>query len=341
MKSQVVKVVKNTYEGECEDNDGYKTFEIELMEGLRSISIDGDNIVDKFQQITISIKRDGQPLLAQTHVVPTRPCHDEAHSNPAKRVCRRENDPDRTGEEVEADYHNHRREMIRKKWNASYANPGGKIRLNFDTVKVSCVIVGHSFVRHLMDCMEDCYNTHNWTYALNLDNNNVKVHMFGMSGAHISNMNTLFTFVKDMQARIVVLEMGTNDLAGNKEVHKICNQLIRQCCVWLNKLPSIESIAWCHVIPRNRAVDRRVSTPTVRRFNRRMSIMNRIMAQRVGQHERIHHWRHRGLSRATVAEVEDGIHPTSEPALWKYQKSISRLIRWSRTNLPACDSDSD
>ena len=305
-------------------------------------------MIDRFQSIQISVKRDGSPSTTPTRVNRGEPYHDGDTALPHKRVCRdyirnsgriEERNVDKTDAELEEEMKIRKQEQVRRKWNASATHPLGKLRTNFDTARSICVIVGHSFVSHLYDSLLEYYNTHDWAYALNLATENISVYLYGIRGGDVNDMAELYNFVEDVKARIFILEIGTNDLTGIRSVTSICNQITRQCCSWLRDSPAIDSIAWCHITPRNRGVRRKVSAEKVKRFNTRAIAMNRIMCERVSQHERLHHWRHRGLSRATVYEFEDGVHPTTEDVQWKYQKSVSRLIRWSKSNLPACDSD--
>ena len=131
----------------------------------------------------------------------------------------------------------------------------------------------------------------------------------------------------------MILDIGTNDVSSYRTVAHIARDIVDSCQYWLEVLDFVKSITWCHITPRNQGIKNVYSQWNVRRMNRRASSLNRIMARAARRIAELHHLRHKGISRAGVKDMADGIHPTSEGAIWKYQKSIARACRWSKTNL--------
>ena len=219
----------------------------------------------------------------------------------------------------------------RKKWNACRANPDGRIR---DIIVLEhptrTAILGHSFVNRLRySLMDQMKYQPRWGKTLDVDSANIHPLLYGIPGATIEDSDRLLSYLYRNQPDDVILELGTNDIGQGVPVEQIARNLIQLCEYWLRELINVHSLTWCHVTPR---CSGNKKNHFIRKFNRDAAWLNRRMAEAATHNLRLHHWRHRGLSRATIADMPDGVHPGSSDSMWSYQKSISRLCKWAKRN---------
>ena len=144
----------------------------------------------------------------------------------------------------------------------------------------------------------------------------------------MNDSKILLNYLWRTQPNDVILDLGTNDI-GRSSITCVAHNLIDMCEYWLQEMPGIHSLTWCHMTPR--CSKNRRDRGTLR-FNRQARWLNRRMAEAAQHNSRLHHWRHRGLSNATIIDMPDGIHPSSMNAKWAYQKSISRICKWAKKN---------
>ena len=97
------------------------------------------------------------------------------------------------------------------------------------------LVTGHSFVRRYQDYLNQIHGQHtNYNTCLGLPRENIYITGKGGLKADTEDLNLISTKTEQVNPDIVVIELGTNDLAvkaidEKKMVHKTIHQLFYLC----------------------------------------------------------------------------------------------------------------
>ena len=122
-----------------------------------------------------------------------------------------------------------------------------------------------------------------------------------------------------------------NRTLSTKLINRLRNLLLRNA--------RLQALIWCQVTPRWKV---KYGHRNPKKYNRDVIKFHTAMREKIKPVDRLHHWHHKGLARATKEVMKDGVHPTTaEKGKKKYMGSISGLCRWTRLNHAASSSSED
>ena len=219
------------------------------------------------------------------------------------------------------------------KWNASLREPRGRLSAHdhHEYSETKALLIGHSFVSRLRNTLvaKNTRRIINWPAALNVEEANIQPFIYGIPGAKIGDMHKFYEWPGDVRPECVIVDIGSNDVSSRRSAHSLVAELIAELQAMLDSMNGVISITWCHIVPRSK----QTNGMSVLQYRRKSNMMNRLMARETGKHENIHHWKHQGLTRASQQDLlKDGVH-LNRHSMWKYQKSCSRLLKWSKMNI--------
>ena len=195
-------------------------------------------------------------------------------------------------------------------------------------------IIGHSFVTRLHDELMRKSREEGLTWSQSLDLNHCRVTPFlkGQGGAHVHDIDNLEWFITSIKPNAVVLEMGSNDLCGPRELEDIATDLVARCVDILANHDEVQALIWCHVIRRNKLYSDHKDKS---QYNKDVPTFNRLVVEKIKPIARLHHWKHQGFQIPSFYLLGDGVHPNTEAGMERYIQSISRLCNWTKMNQAA------
>ena len=160
------------------------------------------------------------------------------------------------------------------------------------------LILGHSFVRRLRT---DLLARFDDRAAINFNlQGTADIHLYGVGGRTVPKLRKLdLGVVSKISPSIVILEIGTNDLANTSpevvgsEIENLVHLLISQY--------SVRVVVLCHVTPR--------VTLKSSHFNQRAQLLNQYTRVVLEPIEHASCWTHRGFTNPAVTPyLSDGVH---------------------------------
>jgi len=244
------------------------------------------------------------------------------------------------------DYRQRRRELTqedrerrRRRWNASANQPNGNLPgINLysapNSWEAKCLIIGHSFITRLRRELKEQMriNKISWMEALNLQSHLITPHVHGIRGGQIEQLESFKNRIVSIRPDFIVVDIGTNDVARDVAISDLVEKLMVILRGWLHDYHFIRAIAWCHILHR-KAIDPTRTNMSLVNYNDRATFFNLRMVRNTTLVRKLHHWRHAGFACPRSAEILDGVHPSEESGIWKHQKSISRLCKWTKLNI--------
>lgn len=233
------------------------------------------------------------------------------------------------------------RRIRRMKWNSSIARPRGELAPNIQlgpnaannnpvNGTVKAVIIGHSFVSRLRKRVKERMTpADTWADMFNLDG--VELQLEGIAGAKIGNMDAMAGYIRQVRPDIVILDLGSNDLCGPNDIAYMAGEMSTNCCSWVDDMNAyVKSLVWCHVTKRLK-----LNSPhkTLATYNTEVATFNQMVVNGTALRRELHHWKHSGLTNPTWEMMEDGVHPDTTLGSWRYQKSLSRAIKFAKNNI--------
>ena len=165
--------------------------------------------------------------------------------------------------------------------------------------KTTTLILGHSFVRRFKEYVSKGNDDR---VKRDLDLHITNMHIYGVGGRTIQKLIKYdLHMLSTVKPDIVILELGTNDLASNG---KCPDELATEMITLVDIIHShfgIKHVVVCQVIERARP-----PTPT---FNANVVILNDNLQRLLRCVPHASFWHHRGLRQPTVnIFVKDGVH---------------------------------
>ena len=227
----------------------------------------------------------------------------------------------------------------RTKWNQSAKYPEGR-PVRRKPAESKTALTGHSFITKLKDVLNDkaCETGQSWTRTLGIQGRRITPVIKGFGGAHLENWLEIEKFLTKELPDVVILELGSNDLCYGRPIGPLVQRFISRMRDLLNRNRGLQALIWCQVIPRHTL---RHGHRDVDKYNQDVIEFNQAMRDEIKSITRLHHWHHKGLSKATKQVMDDGIHPTTAvKGRKKYLGSISSLCKWTMLNQAAESSSS-
>ena len=185
------------------------------------------------------------------------------------------------------------------------------------------LLLGHSFISHFKRFLKTNLNT--FSYSINLNPREVMVQYASCPGATVEKLErTCMSDVEDFEPDVVVLQIGTNDLADptctpEKLVKKITG-LVRTLLTTY-KVKYVAVLQILHRFPSSRPTRHKVDVPT---FNKKVDDANDLLTKSLSGVPGCRFWRHKGFwgahQRATIAN--DGVHISQSFGQRRYFYSI-------------------
>jgi len=220
----------------------------------------------------------------------------------------------------------------RTKWNIGTSHPKGKLCLTKAGMvrHTRVTITGHSFVKRLSDKLENERRRNiNGMEALDLTRVRITPDVWGKSGGQLRDIPAFTNHIKRVKPDCAIIELGTNDLCGHQQPEALAQITADNLYNILQECPWLKTLIWCQVIPRleflNEWKDEEVYNEDVIIFNREMVAETKLI-------DRLHHWRHPGLTRPDWTITTDGTHPDTEKGMGRYIRSISKACKWAKLN---------
>lgn len=202
----------------------------------------------------------------------------------------------------------------------------------------NCVILGHSFVKGLVDHYDHLFKDHHpaaferyVAHDLKVSEHVGGVFLFGKSGATVQSFATPPSLLlKNINPRICLLEMGTNDLVAGIQPDILAGQLLDLAKFCRDSFGSVVGIL--SVLPR----DENLQQLTPLAFREVMHALEIHLKQLVSSEEKIFYHKHKGFyeveheGKKLELEVKtwskDGIHPNMPQGRQKYKNSLRNAI---------------
>lgn len=162
----------------------------------------------------------------------------------------------------------------------------------------SVLIFGHSFVRRLA---HDLDRSRIERGSKTFDVREIVVHMHGVGGRTVKKLLDFdLSFVAKLKPEIIILEIGSNDLACNKLRPEVVGSQIEELVVMLHERYAVEVIAVSACIHRQKCEGD---------FNHKVDVLNqylRVVLEPLGF---AFFFKHRGLHNpAGAIHAKDGVH---------------------------------
>jgi hypothetical protein len=194
------------------------------------------------------------------------------------------------------------------------------------------VAIGHSFLTHLGSHIgrikkEDRMS---WEEVMDIDQDNIKASVFGISGAKLENWSTLENHVKNNRATKVIIELGTNDLCGTENELDLADQLVLKAIKMMDEGKEVNKCLICLVIPRTE--DPEHSKYKLEEFLDRMTKFNNRIKKQCDKQGDLEYWIHGGLEKPSKKMMDKkGVHPVKK-GMDLYKASITRAIKYMDTD---------
>jgi hypothetical protein len=191
-------------------------------------------------------------------------------------------------------------------------------------------VIGHSFVQHLEKEIRrrSIRDNKTWEECLDVEEENVKISVKGISGANLDLFWKLRHYVEDNGATRVVIDLGTVDLHGFSLPETVARKLIIACDYMMERNPMIEKILLCLATERSEMGSRQYWKKED--FNTRVKDFNLYLVDLMRDKNYLLSHVHTGLREPTKELMWDGLHPEGE-GMERYIDSIGIAIR--RVNL--------
>ena len=191
------------------------------------------------------------------------------------------------------------------------------------------LVIGHSFVRRYREYLNQIHGQQtNYNICLGLPRESIHITGKGGLKADADGLKFITTEAKQVNPNIVVIELGTNDLAikaidGDKQVNQTLYHLFYLC----DKLFElrVQKVILCEIVDRRKL---RGST-TQAEFDRKRQKFNQLLNRLTKLNPDIIIWRHERSILRNLKEPEitgDKIHITTDHGLKLYNFSIRAAI---------------
>ena len=199
------------------------------------------------------------------------------------------------------------------------------------------LITGHSFVRRYWDYLNWKFGSqNNYNKSLGLPQENIYIVGKGGLKANEEGLNLITTRAKQVNPNIVVIKLGTNDIAiqavdEKEQVNQTLHHLF-YLCKQLFEL-GVQKVILCEIVNRRKL---RGST-TQAEFDRKQQYFNQLLNNLNRLNPDIIIWKH---ERSTLRNLKDGaissdnIHITTDYGLKLYNFSIRAAIIKGLKSLP-------
>ena len=180
-------------------------------------------------------------------------------------------------------------------------------------------ILGHSFDKHLSrDISRGSNNRTELNFGLQ---GSLSVHFYGVSGRTVDKLHAFnLGVVNSLAPEIVILEIGTNDLA-NLPPEVIGSALDDLIQLLLSSFP-VHVVGWCYVIPRG------LSHPDSALFRQGAEILNSYVSVVLDSTPDVFCWHHRVFNHpAKDYYLPDGVHLNSVSQYQLYHSSRRAILK--------------
>lgn len=308
----------------------------QVSRGVRTISLEEESVTERMEKLKISVKT--HKLRNHRHRQTSRGRDLEEPARSASMTSTERSRPKTRKREESPNTHERewKRRVVHMKWNQN--NPARYLVRPIypqqpygQRPQQKAMIVGHSLVNRLKKSIikEGRGRKINWAKSLDVDREGINPYVHGIPGAKIGSMKEFEEEIWKVRPKSVIIDLGTNDCCANTPARYLAIKLVKEMNYWLNSMPFLQSLTWCHIIPRTKTGNKKLDA---RAFKKKATIFNRYVVEATKARKEMHHWKHRGLTMVSEEELCDGIHLKSD-GIWKYQKSMSRIIKWSIKNV--------
>lgn len=186
------------------------------------------------------------------------------------------------------------------------------------------VVIGSSHVKRLQSYMQSKPELKNF----NLNNVNVKTHLYGISGGNITNsrdVKKLNSFINTVGAspKCLIIQIGGNDMDSlDITPQEVIFKLIAMAQVWKVRY-NFKQVFVCQLLPREVT---RVVQPS--QYNENVREANKLLKAELSRapNSAITYWKIKGVKKSMDSNYVDGVHFNWQFGMPKYFRNIRGAI---------------
>ena len=206
---------------------------------------------------------------------------------------------------------------------------------HFDTIKTKLrssmvykiLLLGHSFISHFKRFVKASRPYFN--FSLNLDPREVMVQYSSLPGANVQSLrDSRLTDVKDFEPDIVILQIGTNDLADPKCTHDMLVYARKDLVDTLLYTYHVRYVAVLQILHRFPSTVPTKYKVDIVSFNGKVDLSNDLLSKVLLLIDHCRFWRHKGFwgEQQSQTVAPDGVHLSSPFGQKRYFYSLRAVI---------------
>ena len=189
------------------------------------------------------------------------------------------------------------------------------------------LLLGHSFISHFKRFVKN--NQTHFTYSLNLDPREVMVQYSSLPGATVTAIRKKrLSDVEDFEPDMVILQIGTNDLADDQCTHETLISAITDLVDTLLYTYHVRYVAVLQILHRFPPTVPTKHKVDIVAFNGKVDLSNDGLTTELATTKNCRFWRHKGFwgpcQSLTIAP--DGVHLSDPFGLKRYFYSLRAVI---------------
>lgn len=189
------------------------------------------------------------------------------------------------------------------------------------------LLFGHSFISHFKRFVKA--SRKNFNFSLNLDPHEVMVQYSSLPGANVQTLrDNRLSDVKDFEPDIVILQIGTNDLADSQCTHDMLVSAIKDLVDTLLYTYHVRYVAVLQILHRFPATVPTKHKVDIVSFNEKVDLSNDLLSKELLLIDRCRFWRHKGFwgEQQSQTIAPDGVHLSNPFGQKRYFYSLRAVI---------------
>lgn len=198
---------------------------------------------------------------------------------------------------------------------------------NRDSGVIKTLLLGHSFITHFKSFIRSRIPELN--FNLNLDPKEVMIQYSGRPGATIESLKECqLTDVEDFEPHLVILDIGTNDLALTSFNPEKTASAIVELVYTLQTVYNVRHIVVLQILHRFHSVRPNWRRINIEQFNNDVDTCNQLLAVKLSRFRACQLWWHKGLWGENQRSMIDagGVHLSKPKGQRKYFYNLRAIV---------------